>query len=79
VSRQHREIQLHAEGFVLRVEPLGLVGNRIAAEVTCQGEPAGDFRRVWHAIDALAVLFPAGERIWFVSGAQWESQGEALH
>lgn len=43
VSRQQREIQLHAEGFVLRADPLGTIGNRIAAEVTFQEESEGIF------------------------------------
>lgn len=42
-SRRHREVQLHAEGFVLRAEPLGTIGNRIAAEVTFQEESEGMF------------------------------------
>jgi PilZ domain len=43
VIREHREIQLHAEGFVLRTQPLGQVGNRITAAVTFQEEPEGMF------------------------------------
>lgn len=43
VSRDHPEIQLHAEGFVLRAEPFGPAGNRIAAEVTFEEEPEGMF------------------------------------
>lgn len=43
VSRDHREIQLHAEGFVLRAEPLGPAGNRVAAEVTFEEESEGMF------------------------------------
>lgn len=43
VSREHREIQLHAEGFVLRTEPLGPAGNRVAAEVRFEEETEGMF------------------------------------
>ena len=38
VSREHREIQLHAEGFVLRAQPLGLAGTLVAAEVVFREE-----------------------------------------
>ena len=38
---QQREIELHAEGIVLRVEPLGAFGSCIAAEVVFQEEPDG--------------------------------------
>lgn len=43
LSREHREIQLHAEGFVLRAERLGHIGNRITAAVAFQEEPEGMF------------------------------------
>jgi hypothetical protein len=36
VSRQSRGTELRAEGVVLRVEPLGVVGSRIAAQVAFQ-------------------------------------------
>jgi PilZ domain len=38
VSRQSRGTELRADGVVLRVEPLGVVGSRIAAQVAFQEE-----------------------------------------
>lgn len=43
VGRQSRGTELHADGIVLRVEPLGVVGSRIAAQVAFQDEPQGMF------------------------------------
>ena len=43
ISREHREILLHAEGYVLRAEPLGTAGKRVAAEVTFEEESEGMF------------------------------------
>lgn len=38
-SRQGRGIKLHGEGTIVRVEPLGVVEKRVAAEVLFQTEP----------------------------------------
>lgn len=39
ISRMTRAIQLHADGIVRRVEPLGITENRIAAEIVFQEDP----------------------------------------
>lgn len=38
-SSQGRGIKLHGEGTIVRVEPLGVVEKRVAAEVMFESEP----------------------------------------